>query len=158
MGPIAIGIDIGQKRDPTAVCVAELEYRDRADHWLARHLERLPLGTPYPQVAERVQTVIANIRRQAPAVGIHLYVDATGVGQPVVDLLKGKGHRARPCRLLHPRGSPHRAAGRDHLPGQGLARVTLAGTPSDGAHSAAPHDGSTGPRPGAPKRLGGVRS
>ncbi|MCG8460773.1 MAG: hypothetical protein MI919_31195 [Holophagales bacterium] len=53
-----IGIDIGQKRDPTAVCVAQRDSRDEDGraytHYLIRHLERLPLGTPYPQVAERI--------------------------------------------------------------------------------------------------------
>jgi len=43
-------VDIGQKRDPTAVAVVEHEWRKRdgreEDHWLVRHLERLPLGTP----------------------------------------------------------------------------------------------------------------
>lgn len=40
---IVIGVDIGQKRDPTAVCVAEAKDREDAQHYLIRHLERLPL-------------------------------------------------------------------------------------------------------------------
>ncbi|MEM8998358.1 MAG: hypothetical protein AAGF23_26475 [Acidobacteriota bacterium] len=50
-------------------------------------LERLPLGTPYPQVVERIVAIVrrvANRTGQAPAV----YVDATGVGQPIIDLLR----------------------------------------------------------------------
>jgi hypothetical protein len=83
-------VDIGQKRDPTAVCVAETDYRTvgtRIDtHYLIRHLERLPLGTPYPRVAERVAEITTQVRtrtREDPTI----YVDATGVGQPIVDLL-----------------------------------------------------------------------
>ena len=56
-----IGIDIGQKRDPTALAVVEGEYRPgpdpslpRESHFLVRYLVRLPLGTPYPEVARRL--------------------------------------------------------------------------------------------------------
>ena len=53
---VVIGVDIGQKRDPTAICVAEVERREMADrtetHFNVRHLERLLLGTPYPRVAD----------------------------------------------------------------------------------------------------------
>ena len=71
------------------------------------------MGTPYPGVAQRVQTVIANIRRQVatseppryevppPSATITLYVDGTGVGQPVVDLLKGAGVPVRPVYFTH---------------------------------------------------------
>jgi hypothetical protein len=101
VGAIAVGVDIGQKVDPTAIAVVEVQWREqggrREDYHLVRFLERLALGTPYPAVAQRVQMVVANIRRQVPGAGIQLYVDATGVGQPVVDLLKG----AVPVRAVY---------------------------------------------------------
>ena len=88
---VTIGVDIGQKRDPTAVCVCEAEWRQvggRSEaHFNVRHLERLPLGTPYPQVVERIARISDQVRARTgerPTV----YVDATGVGQPVVDLLR----------------------------------------------------------------------
>jgi len=88
---ITIGVDIGQKRDPTAICVAEREDREiegkQQVHFLIRHLERLPLGTPYPRVAERVARITDRVRARAgerPTV----LVDATGVGQPIVDILR----------------------------------------------------------------------
>lgn len=88
---IFIGVDIGQKRDPTAICVAERERREGAErtepHFNIRHLERLPLGTPYPRVADRVARITERVRERTgepPTV----FVDATGVGQPVVDLLR----------------------------------------------------------------------
>ena len=38
-----IGVDIGQKRDPTAICVAEMESRQGSRrpewHYLVRHLD-----------------------------------------------------------------------------------------------------------------------
>ena len=86
-----IGVDIGQRRDPTALCVAEGEWREVAGrgevHFVVRHLERLRLGTPYPQVADRIARITDQVRAKtggSPTV----FVDATGVGGPVVDLLR----------------------------------------------------------------------
>ena len=88
---VVLGVDIGQKRDPTAICVAEPERREKGvrteTHFLIRHLERLALGTQYPKVADRVAGITERVRARAgesPTV----YVDATGVGLPVVDLLR----------------------------------------------------------------------
>src|SRR5919108_6085256 len=117
MVAVAVGVDLGQKRDPTAIAVVEPQRREQdgrsEDFYITRFLERLPLGTPYPAIAQRVQTVIANIQRQVaesdpprfgmppPSATITLYVDGTGVGQPVVDLLKGAGVRLRPVYFTH---------------------------------------------------------
>jgi hypothetical protein len=51
-----LGLDLGQKRDHSAIAVVE-----RIDHrgkLLVRHLERLPLGTPYPKVVERMTEIV----------------------------------------------------------------------------------------------------
>lgn len=51
-----------------------------------RYLERLPPGTPYPAVAARLRELLDRHRartEEAP----HLYVDATGHGEPAIDLL-----------------------------------------------------------------------
>ncbi len=93
MGPITVGVDIGQKRDSTAIAVVEMEWRaDQGrleDYHIVRRLERLPLGTGYPDVAARLTTVVTALQKRGawPAV----YVDATGVGQPVVDMLARGG-------------------------------------------------------------------
>lgn len=88
---VTIGVDVGKKRDPTAVCVAEGEWREvegRAEvHFVVRHLERLPLGTPYPEVVDRIARVTDQVRARTGERPT-LYVDSTGVGQPVVDLLR----------------------------------------------------------------------
>ncbi|MCH9650805.1 MAG: hypothetical protein K0U98_21435 [Deltaproteobacteria bacterium] len=99
-----VGIDIGQKRDPTAIAVAEIEYRpitdlepDRSEkesHYLARYLERLPLGTPYPEIARRLGEICQRVSVRCgrrPTV----FVDATGVGKPIVDVLKASTREAR---------------------------------------------------------------
>ena len=50
-----------------------------------RHLERLPLGTSYPKVVERVAGLMASVPLSANRCA--LVVDATGVGTSVVDSL-----------------------------------------------------------------------
>ena len=91
-----VGVDIGQKRDPTAIAVVEIEYREvrepsvggreEESHYLVRFLERLPLGTSYPEVVRRIaeihERVVARTRRP------EVLIDATGVGTPIVDLVK----------------------------------------------------------------------
>ena len=86
-----LGLDLGQQQDHTAIAIAErLEVESGAAErpaaqYHCRHLERLPLGTPYPQVVERLRTLVA----RPPLRGaVRLAVDATGVGLPVVDMLK----------------------------------------------------------------------
>lgn len=100
---------MGQRRDHTAVAVVErmvrearifdpAEWRKRvepaADEWVVRHLERAPLGTPYTEVTERV---VALARHPQLRGDCRLVVDATGVGMPVVDMLRA----ARPgCGII----------------------------------------------------------
>ena len=98
MGTVSIGVDVGQKRDPTAIVVAEAQGQGSATVFLARYIESLPLGTPYPEVAIRIAEVVAGIRERRPSEGssrpwnrrsnLTLTVDATGVGMPVVDLIR----------------------------------------------------------------------
>jgi predicted NBD/HSP70 family sugar kinase len=85
--PVLIGEDFGQRRSPAALCFAEVETREEATHHLVRHLERLPRGTPYPEVAGRIARITDRVSaRTGERPTVH--VDATGVGQPVVDLLR----------------------------------------------------------------------
>jgi len=104
MGTVTIGIDIGQKSDPTAIAVVEMEWRGpddrRADHYLCRHLSRLPLGTSYPQVTERLGEIVAGVRDYKSSVRA-VYLDATGVGQPVADALKSAGVPVTPVYFTH---------------------------------------------------------
>jgi hypothetical protein len=70
-------VDVGQARDPTALAVVQ----DFAVRWV----ERVPLGTVYPLVADRIAAV-ARAAGDAP-----IAVDAGGVGRAVVDLLRERG-------------------------------------------------------------------
>jgi hypothetical protein len=100
-----VGLDLGQRRDPSAIAVLEwveltgpfdpvmYAYRKMVALRL-RFLERIELGTPYPDVVERV----AQVTRSPYLRGnCHLAVDATGVGTPVVDLLR---RAPIECRML----------------------------------------------------------
>jgi hypothetical protein len=86
-----MGLDLGQRHDPTAIAI--VERLDLAQAWQAtafhslrvRHLERVPLGTPYPGVVARVREIV---RKVGPCA---LAVDGTGVGAPVVDMLRAAG-------------------------------------------------------------------
>jgi hypothetical protein len=94
---VVIGVDVGQKRDPTAICVAEPEDRQvgpRSEvHFPVRYLDRLPLGTPYPEVARRLAEVIGKAQARTNDTP-DVFIDATGVGQPVVDLLRVEAPQA----------------------------------------------------------------
>jgi hypothetical protein len=100
-----IGLDIGQRRDYSAIAVLECAeeatgHRDPATYDLIRrmqirlrHVERVRLGTPFAGVVDRVSEMVHDARLRNCA----LVVDATGVGAPVVELLRA----ARlPCRLI----------------------------------------------------------
>jgi hypothetical protein len=89
VGAVTVGVDVGQRRDPTAIAVVEQEERrDTEVHHMVRYLERLPLGSPYPAVAERVAAVVRGVHAATSGEAPTLYVDATGVGTPIVDVLR----------------------------------------------------------------------
>ena len=90
---VRIGCDPGQRVDPTAIVVIEVQDRDGDDHFVARHLERLALGTPYPAVVERLAEIYGKL--ESPTI----WLDATGVGQPVVDLVRAASLRVKPVYL-----------------------------------------------------------
>jgi hypothetical protein len=76
-----VGLDLGQRHDPTAIAVVQ----KMTSHMRVRHLERVALGTPYPGVVERVREITRNGQL---AGNCALAVDGTGVGAPVVDMLR----------------------------------------------------------------------
>jgi hypothetical protein len=78
-----MGLDLGKLRDFTAIAVVE---RAPVTGILdVRFLERVALGTPYTRIVKRVE----ELTRHPDIAGCHLTVDATGVGVPVVEALRG---------------------------------------------------------------------
>src|SRR5687768_9591813 len=88
----ALGLDLGQAQDHTALALVEWNTReeDGLHVYHLRHLERIPLGTGYPAIAKHVAKLMATDELKE---GCQLLADATGVGRPVVDLLKLEGLR-----------------------------------------------------------------
>jgi hypothetical protein len=92
-----VGLDLGQKGDYTAIAVVEhwMEFRHgvdlvtyqrmQAERLDVRHLDRIPLGTSYTAIVERVSDMMRSAELRKRSV---LLVDATGVGAPVVDMLR----------------------------------------------------------------------
>lgn len=106
-----IGLDLGQQQDYTALTVIEkvfteaqeqvpvrhhgrvIDYREGKkrsfQEYQLQHLERFPLGTPYMDVAKRTRAIQrAMPLRDADTIVI---ADATGVGRPVLEMLKKAG-------------------------------------------------------------------
>lgn len=101
-----VGVDLGQSVDPTAICVMNhtvvpgenwtpidqkhIWRQDRVERFDVRHLERLPLGRPYP---EQVQHVAMLLARPPLNAGYKLVIDETGVGRAVGDIFDAAGLR-----------------------------------------------------------------
>src|SRR5688572_9494536 len=100
-----IGLDIGQRRDYSAIAILEcvehvtgdrdpLTYQFiRRTEVRLRHIERVRLCTPFAAVVDRVSTIVHDPRLRDAT----LVVDATGVGAPVIELLR---NARLPCRLI----------------------------------------------------------
>src|ERR1700704_4179287 len=116
------GLDLGQAQDFTALAVLERTKLPDPEkkgqlvrHYAVRHLERFPLGTSYTAVCARLVTIYA----APPLAHTTLAVDQTGVGRPVLDMLRRSpisasirpititgGHKATPnegCGYLVPK-------------------------------------------------------
>src|SRR5271166_435110 len=85
------GLDLGRPHEFTAFSVLERTEVPDPDnperhvrHYAVRHLERLPPATPYPEVFTRLTKLFAT----ASLEGVKLVVDYTGVGRPVLDMLR----------------------------------------------------------------------
>ena len=89
-----VGLDLGQAQEYTALCVVERRdapERDEAGRavrdFSVRHLQRWRLGTPYTAIVADLRVLAA----KDPLPGAALVVDATGVGKPVVDMIRRAG-------------------------------------------------------------------
>ena len=86
-----LGLDLGKRRDHAALAIVEKILHRSAytgTHLSSldvRFLERIPLGTPYPVVVQAVREIVNHDTLRGRCA---LAVDATGVGGPVVDMLR----------------------------------------------------------------------
>jgi hypothetical protein len=139
-----LGVDLGQAADYTALVLIEVVWGHwQWDAWKRReeieydkedwryhvvYLERLPLGTSYPDIAEHIR----DLMHQLPTKGkgsldvygdgetrVWLAVDATGVGAPVVDMLRQ--HGLRPVAItIHGGDAEHHDERGWHVPKRNL--------------------------------------
>lgn len=97
-----VGLDLGQRRDHTAIAVIERGERVRQygpstfERLLVRHLERLPLGTAYTAVVALVRNMVRDEQLRGRCVVV---VDGTGVGAPVVDALRAARLQCEVCAV-----------------------------------------------------------
>jgi len=120
-----VGVDIGQRQDYTAICVAEIQERpvgptelvqavsargnyvvlDRPartqEHHVVRHLERLPLGTDFTDVADHIVRLCSEVAAYSIRKPT-LLMDATGA-VPFFDQVRALRPQATlvPCFFNH---------------------------------------------------------
>jgi hypothetical protein len=97
-----VGLDLGQIQEYTALVVLDRPLvkpgtppQLRRPAYTLRHMQRFPLGTPYPEV---VSTVVALLQTRRLNHSF-LTIDQTGVGQAVVKMLKDSLHGNVNCHI-----------------------------------------------------------
>jgi len=96
---VFVGVDLGQRGSHTAIVVLERfevapDYTDALRgvgmkwRYVVRAAERVKLGTPYSEVVKRVKRIVEQMALKGRCV---LVVDGTGVGVPVVELMREVG-------------------------------------------------------------------
>jgi len=111
-----MGVDLGQSKDPSAVCVIEfcegvddhgspyerhtnqttaLGLQKKAERWRCVHLESLPLNKKYGDVVRYVAGLLATPQLKADVdenrSACELVIDAGGVGRGVAEMFKDAG-------------------------------------------------------------------
>ena len=92
-----LGLDIGQAHEMSALAILERRTKTDEDEKLfhCRHLKRWQQRTPYPAIIEEVGRLIASDELRAGNEQPGLAVDATGVGAPLVQLIRRAQMKAR---------------------------------------------------------------
>jgi hypothetical protein len=91
-----VALDLGQAHDYTAIAVIErtdllIDDVITEKRYAVRHIQRCRLGTAYDDVVSIVGSMMKSLPRAHGQWRPKLIADATGVGRPVVDLLKKAG-------------------------------------------------------------------
>lgn len=83
------GIDPGKKQDPTAIVVTQLrdDGRDQASYEVLA-VSRLRLRTSYTELPPIINNLINHDRFYGDSGDRYVVVDASGVGEPVTDMLR----------------------------------------------------------------------
>ena len=92
-----VGLDLGKVTDPTALVLLQRQpgfdpaLQRQVNHFKLRYLDRFQLGTDYTTIVKAV----VDFFEQPDYQDQFLVVDQTGVGGPVVDMLRAAKPRAR---------------------------------------------------------------
>lgn len=92
---VVMGVAVRQRREPSGLCVVEVESRrgedgKKVEHYVVRHLERIPPGTSYPAMAKRCGEVAKGVKDRTGS-RPEVFVDATGFGEPLIDQVEAAG-------------------------------------------------------------------
>jgi hypothetical protein len=83
-----IGLDLGQSQDYTALAIAEKLEANKVIYHQIRYIQRYALGTTYPQITHSIKELM----QKPPLLGKSMLIaDATGVGRPVIDMMRKDG-------------------------------------------------------------------
>jgi hypothetical protein len=113
---LVMGVDLGQIKDPTAICVIEfcdgvsdhgsdwerhtgqttaLGLQKKAERWRCVHLDRIPLNTMYGDVVQHLAALLATPQLQRDPnknqTAAELVVDAGGPAPGVIEMLRAAG-------------------------------------------------------------------
>ncbi len=97
----AIGLDIGQAQDYTAITVIkQIQTQDDFKYEL-NYLERVPLNTPYTSIVDYTTKLAESPQLNAPGMEqVEVVVDATGCGRPVVEMLRSRDRNGEAFHLV----------------------------------------------------------
>jgi hypothetical protein len=96
--PLISGLDPGKQQDPAALVVCEQSQGPDPTnptrvvwHYCIRHIQSWPLGTPYSTVGDQVGLgeQVRDLYADPPLAGSLVAVGQAGVGEAVVDILRG---------------------------------------------------------------------
>jgi hypothetical protein len=95
-----IGLDLGQTHDYTALAIVTSTPGE--DFLSLPHVQRFPLNVSYPDMIGTITRIVS----KCPLAQAPLVVDQTGVGRPVVDLLRQSvgAHRIIPVTITKREG------------------------------------------------------
>ena len=132
---VRVGVDFGFVQDPTAIVVVEpfiWVCEDRGTEevgYRVRYTERLPLGIDSISVCDRIEEIVTSLKERYTKATIEVFVDATGVGQAVKDLLRPRilGKRSLLYPIVITSGQePHWKRGTWYVPKESLIQKIAA--------------------------------
>src|ERR1035437_10092520 len=117
---VFVGATIRPQAQPSAVVVTQLDFiynritRKKLDMFTLRGLEMISAHTSYMDIAIRLKQIVDNVHTQAAQykARVILYVDVTGLGDPIIDLIKAK---ADPLITVYITNSDKRAENKDKV-------------------------------------------